>query len=205
MTEHHIMQNGEQRQNEMCIADEATTGTLEELAQPLGRSVLSVVAVIVARALTAVGDINGPVARRRGSRTLVQLAPSDHDSSLLAQLLETNLESDLRTQDIADEHVVELGDDQAVHLPWFIRFRGHSIALGLSDEHIEGRDIVYFPAVAGLARHFLRYLAEPGMSSRWTDPLPSDLDGLGADKASTAPDDLRARWQERRSVALRRR
>ena len=198
MTEHHIMQNGEQRQNEMCIADEATTGTLEELVQPLGRSVLSVAAVIVARALRAVGDINGPVARRRGSRTLVQLAPSDHDSSLLAQLLETNLESDLRTRDVADEQVVELGDDQAVHLPWFIRFRGHSIALGLSDEHIEGRDIVYFPTVAGLARHFLRYLAEPGMSSRWTDPLPSDLDGLGADKASTAPDDLRARWRERR-------
>ena len=96
MTEHHIMQNGEQRQDEMCIADEATTGTLEELAQPLGRSVLSVAAVIVARALRAVGDINRPVARRRGSRTLVQLAPSDHDSSLLAQLLETHLESDLR-------------------------------------------------------------------------------------------------------------
>lgn len=111
------MQNGEQRQDEMCIADEATTGTLEELVQPLGRSVLSVAAVIVARALRAVGDINGPVARRRGSRTLVQLAPSDHDSSLLAQLLETNLESDLRTRDVADEQVVELGDDQAVHLP----------------------------------------------------------------------------------------
>lgn len=198
MTAQHPSRDDASTRDQACIADDTTTTMLNDLTQPLGRSALSVAAIVVADALTAVAGIADPIGSNREVNTRMRLARTDEEASLLARLLDTSLENGRpqRSSVAASEPLVfEMGDNQSSDLPWSITLAATSITLGYHRDQAEKRPAIVLRTVADRARRFLQYLTEPGQSSRWTKPLPRDTSNL----EGNLPGAVQQRWQARQA------
>lgn len=172
--------------DEVCIADAETTRALNEQAQPLGRTILSVAVIAVANAIQSRTDL---VVRNREHGMRARLASMDEETPFLVRLLDANLES-LRGQGTSEPVVIELGEGRPGDLPWLVTI-GSSITLGLASSG--AREAMSLPSVTHRAHQCLKYLAAPGGSSRWTAPLPGF-----ADPSPIHGNNLSRRWNSRR-------
>lgn len=188
---------------QQCIADGPTTQALDLLAEPLARSAIGVALLAVTDALDTAGAGLTTTVRAHpdddnsaGSKPIVLHA--DRSAPFVARLLAIHAALGGRAHR-ADrgKKTVAVEPARGIDQPWSLELCDAPTALFLTRNRAGEQDNAPFLAVAAEAREYLRYLAAPGFSSRWSAPVPERFTHLSPDRDGLIPADVQTRWQAR--------